>query len=109
MTERAEPRAFRYAWLAAGVVLFIVLWRPASWLAGLFVPVDWPTQPVSGRYAVDRLDRQINMNYWVTYGIWAGLWLIVTVPAEAARRRWSLRRKTRQSEPPLPKLESPPE
>jgi hypothetical protein len=95
MTERAESRAFRYAWVAMGVILFFVLWLPASWLAGLIVPVDWPTEPVSGREAVERLTGQVNVNYWVSFGIWVVLWVVVAGTAEAARRRW--RRQHRQA------------
>ena len=98
MTQPFESRAFRYARIAAGVVLFFVLWTPASWLAGRFVPVDWPTHPVSGAEAVNRLTRQVNANYWLTYGIWAALWLLVLFAAGAARRRWTAPHHQRQSE-----------
>jgi hypothetical protein len=105
MTERAEPRAFRYAWVTIGVILFFALWLPASWLAGLFVPVDWPTQPVSGREVVERLNHQVNVNYWVSFAIWVVLWVVVAGSAEAARRRW---RRCQQPAAAEPGSQAPP-
>ena len=89
-TDRTTGRFTKFTWAAIGIVVFIALWFPASWLADRIEPVGWPTEgrPMAGQEAVDRLDRQMWTNYWVRYGIGLVLWLLVAVPATALRRRY---------------------